>query len=104
MQVPMALPISEYKAQLLKVKEKLQQPGYNELAFLGGHKRQEGGTYYYPTYIPNSYEKIDDMLHLCTLLLSGELTGKPHPAAFDEPAFEAAYQTANMVYKNSVLK
>ncbi|MBQ2667082.1 MAG: MBL fold metallo-hydrolase [Clostridia bacterium] len=104
MQVPMALPISEYRENLLRVKEKLQQPGYTELAFLGGHKRQEGGTYYYPTYIPNSYEKIDDMLHLCTLLLTGELEGKPHPAGFDEPAFEATYQTANMVYKKSVLK
>ena len=104
MQVPMALPLSEYKKQLLSVKEKLQQDGYTELAFLGGHKRQEGGVYYQPQYIPNSYEKIDDMLHLCTLLLSGELQGHPHPAGFGEPAFEASYQTANMVYKNSVLK
>jgi len=104
MQVPMALPISEYRKNLLAVKEKLSAPGYTELAFLGGHRRQEGGVYYQPQYVPNSYEKIDDMLNLCALLLSGELEGKPHPAGFDEPAFEASYQTANMVYKKSVLK
>ncbi|MBQ1986196.1 MAG: MBL fold metallo-hydrolase, partial [Clostridia bacterium] len=104
MQVPMALPISIYRENLLRVKKKLEEPGYTELAFLGGHRRQEGGVYYQPQYIPNSYEKIDDMIHLCTLLLSGELEGKPHPAEFDEPAFEAVYQTANMVYKKSVLR
>lgn len=104
MQVPMALPISIYRENLLRVKKKLEEPGYTELAFLGGHRRQEGGVYYQPQYIPNSYEKINDMIHLCTLLLSGELEGKPHPAGFDEPAFEAVYQTANMVYKKSVLR
>lgn len=104
MQVPMALPISTYRDNLLRVKAKLEKPGYTELVFLGGHKRQEGGFYNQPQYVPNSYEKIDDMLHLCTLLLSGELEATPHPAGFDEPAFEVKYQTANMVYKKSVLK
>ncbi len=104
MQVPMALPLSEYKAGLLRLKEKLQQKGYDELAFLGGHRRQEGGVYPQDTYIPNSYEKLEDMIHLCTLLLTGQLEGHPYPVSFDEPAFEVTYQTANMVYKKSVVK
>ncbi len=32
----------EYKAAVLRLKEKLQKPGYTELAFLGGHRRQGG--------------------------------------------------------------
>lgn len=104
MQVPMALPLSEYKGYLLKLKEKLQQPGYTELAFLGGHRRQEGGVYPQDNYIPNSYEKLEDMIHLCDLLLTDSIEVHPHPAVFDEPAFEATYQTANMVFKKSVVK
>lgn len=67
MQVPLARPISEYKAAVLRLKEKLQKPGYTELAFLGGHRRQEGGEDPQDKYVPNSYEKIDDMLTLCDL-------------------------------------
>ncbi|MBP3704165.1 MAG: MBL fold metallo-hydrolase, partial [Clostridia bacterium] len=104
MQVPMALPISEYKAQLVNLQKKLQQPGYTELAFFGGHKWQEGGERPGEAYIPNSYEKVEDMIHLCNLLLTDSIEYTPYPMNFGEPAFEAVYQTANMVFKKSVLK
>ena len=104
MQVPMALPISEYKAQLIKLQKKLEQPGYTELAFLGGHKWQEGGEYTRDAYVPNSYEKVTDMIHLCSLLLTDGIEVKSFPMNFGEPSFEATYQTANMVFKKSVVK
>lgn len=104
MQVPMALPISEYKSWLLRLKEKLAQPGYTELAFLGGHRRQEGGVYPQDEYIPNSYEKLEDMLTLCDKLLANEIEIAPYPVNFGEPAFIATYKTAYMVFKESVRK
>ncbi len=104
MQVPMALPISEYRTQLARFKEKLSKPGYTELAFYGGHKWQEGGELPRAAYKPNSYERVDDMLDLCDLLLKAKLKTRSYPIKFDEPAFEAVYRTADMVFKKSVLK
>ncbi len=102
MQVPMALPLSTYRENLLRLQEKLAQPGYTELAFLGGHRRQEGGVHPGEPYVPNSYEKMEDMLVLCEKLIAGEIKGEPYPVNFGEPAFAASYKTANMVYKESV--
>ena len=102
MQVPMALPISAYRDNLLRLQAKLAQPGYTELAFLGGHRRQEGGVHPGEPYVPNSYEKLEDMVALCDKLLAGEVEGEPYPVDFGEPAFAASYKTANMVYKESV--
>ena len=102
MQVPLARPISEYKAAVLRLKEKLQKPGYTELAFLGGHRRQEGGEDPQDKYVPNSYEKIDDMLTLCDLILEKKIEAKPFPMKFGEPAFISTYKTAYMVFMESV--
>ena len=102
MQVPMALPISTYRDNLLRLQAKLAQPGYTELAFLGGHRRQEGGVHPGEPYVPNSYEKLEDMVALCNKLLAGEVEGEPYPVDFGEPAFAVSYKTANMVYKESV--
>ena len=102
MQVPMALPISAYRDNLLRLQAKLAQPGYTELAFLGGHRRQEGGVHPGEPYVPNSYEKLEDMVALCNKLLAGEAEGEPYPVDFGEPAFAVSYKTANMVYKESV--
>ena len=102
MQVPMALPISTYRDNLLRLQAKLAQPGYTELAFLGGHRRQEGGVHPGEPYVPNSYEKLEDMVALCNKLLAGEAEGEPYPVDFGEPAFAVSYKTANMVYKESV--
>ena len=102
MQVPMALPISAYRDNLLRLQAKLAQPGYTELAFLGGHRRQEGGVHPGEPYVPNSYEKLEDMVALCNKLLAGEVEGEPYPVDFGEPAFAVSYKTANMVYKESV--
>ena len=104
MQVPLARPISEYKAAVLRLKEKLQKPGYTELAFLGGHRRQEGGENPQDKYVPNSYEKIDDMLTLCDLILEKKIEAKPFPMNFGEPAFISTYKTAYMVFMESVRK
>ena len=104
MQVPLARPISEYKAAVLRLKEKLQKPGYTELAFLGGHRRQEGGEDPQDKYVPNSYEKIDDMLTLCDLILEKKIEAKPYPMNFGEPAFISTYKTAYMVFMESVRK
>lgn len=104
MQVPLARPISEYKAAVLRLKEKLQKPGYTELAFLGGHRRQEGGEDPQDKYVPNSYEKIDDMLTLCDLILEKKIEAKPFPMNFGEPAFISTYKTAYMVFMESVRK
>lgn len=105
MQVPMALPISEYKTYLLRLREKLRQEGYTELAFLGGHRRQEGGLFpMQDVYIPNSYEKLEDMIVLCDLVLAHETEERTYPVNFGEPALEASYRTANMVFKESVRK
>lgn len=102
MQVPMALPVSTYRENLLRLREKLAQPGYDELAFLGGHRRQEGGVHPGEPYVPNSYEKLEDMLALCEKLLAGEIKAEPYPIDFGEPAFAVSYKTASMVYKESV--
>ena len=80
--------------------EKLAQPGYDELAFLGGHRRQEGGVHPGEPYVPNSYEKLEDMLALCEKLLAGEIEAEPYPIDFGEPAFAVSYKTASMVYRN----
>lgn len=105
MQVPGALPISVYRENLVRLKVLLERPGYDALGFLGGHRRQEGGMFPPPDpYVPNSYERIDDMIELCTLVLAREAAEKPSPFSFGEPAFSAAYRTASMVFSERVRK
>ena len=67
---------------MLRLKEKLQKPGYTELAFLGGHRRREGGEDPQDKYVPNSYEKIDDMLTLCDLIFGKENRSEAVPDEF----------------------
>lgn len=105
MQVPGALCLSEYRENLMRLEEKLSRPGYAELGYLGGHRRQEGGCYPFGAdYKPNSLERVRDMIALCGRVLNSEGGEKPCPFGFEEPAFQAEYKAASMVFCRSVMK
>lgn len=99
LQVPGALTIGEYRKSLVRFDQKLQEPGYGELFFLGGHRRQEGGCFPYgDQYIPNSPERVRDMIELCDMILKDEAQLRPHPVSFGEPAVVSEHRTASMVF------
>jgi glyoxylase-like metal-dependent hydrolase (beta-lactamase superfamily II)/predicted esterase len=105
MQVPCATTLSEYKKALEAFSAKLNEPGYDDLGFLAGHYRQEGGIY------PFTYdfrvigkERVDDLIKLCDMILGDEVIPVPYMFSFDEPALSAEYKTATIIYKKSVKK
>lgn len=99
LQVPGALDISTYRDALRRFDEKLREPDYEGLFFLGGHRRQEGGYFPYgDQYRPGSPERVRDMITLCDLILSDEAELKPYPVSFGEQAVIAEYGTASMVF------
>ena len=103
MQVPMALPYQRLPGQPAAPAGEARAAGvYRARVPRAAHRRQEGGVHPGEPYVPNSYEKLEDMVALCNKLLAGEAEGEPYPVDFGEPAFAVSYKTANMVYKESV--
>lgn len=105
MQVPGATSISTYRENLIRFNERLSQGDLENIGFLGGHCRQEGGSYPFGMdYKPNSPEKVRDMIILCDKILNDEAEVTAYPFSFDEPALAAEFGTAVMIFKSSVKK
>lgn len=105
MQVPGAIAISEYRENLKKFLADFKARGLEHISFCGGHRRQEGGTFPFLTYSPNSLERVADMIVLCDKILADEVDYTPFTMrTFGEPAYTAKWGTATMVFKDSVRK
>ena len=111
MQVPGALPLSDYAKSIAAAKEKLVFLGVEPAgwAFLGGHASQKyqsavGG------YNPPSFEMMDDLIALCEKLIAGEIVGSEDSGLSPEMrdrfgrTLKAAYGKAEMLYRPEQLK
>ncbi len=99
LQVPAALPLSEFRANLERFTRLLERPGYEDLVFLGGHRRQEGASLLFgEDYIANSPEKVQDLIELVDLILTDRADVETSPFGFGEQAYTATRGTANLVF------
>lgn len=106
MQLPHSCTISEFHDALVRFDKKLQEPGYDKLAFFGGHRRQEGGIYPYGNaYKPNGPERVRDMIKLCEMILNDEIKSAVYPISpsivVEKPSCFAEYNGAAIVYNRT---
>lgn len=106
LQVPGALTISEYKEQLLRFDGILENLRDQNIFFLGGHRRQEGMAYPYGReYVPNSIDRVKNMIKLCDMVLNDDAELLPFKGmGFGKRAYIASLNGVTMVLNDDVKK
>lgn len=106
MQVPGAITLSAYQANLEHFLRRISAPEYEGICMFGGHQKQSGGFFPFgDRYVPNDAQRVKDLITLCKKLLSGEVKGEPFTMRdFGKEAFIANYGQASIVYNEAVRK
>ena len=116
MSLPGCLSLSAYRAQLLKLAERMS-PHLN-YAWFGGHSAQVAGTFDYSDFRPaeeqlGSYNPLrlqtaEDMAELCRLILAGETERKPMALGPfhdpEDPSFVSTYGSAAVMFRESQVR
>ncbi len=96
MQVPLSLPVSQYKENLKAFLERITREDARGAIFLGGHRSQQGSAKE-ERFNPLSATLVEDMITLCDQLLEGSCPLTPYPSGgnfTDEYVVKGEYQAA----------